>query len=431
MIHSHDALYKDFEAVRQITIIPTMLDVICRITGLGFAAVARVTEDRWLACSVRDDVNFGLSEGEELKVETTICNEIRDNRQPVIIDHVAKDEHYKEHHTPKMYGLQSYISFPIILRNGEFFGTLCAIGTEPAKLNDPKITGTFTLFAELVSFHLESMELMSRSHIVLKETHRQLTYSNDENLLYRKVSDHNLQEKLRKIKVFSDMLLNTTGQNDAVKTTNIAQKINSAANELSNMIRHLSKFSALTAEPELFKTVDLNKTALDIKLLLATTVTEKATAITLSALPVLHAVPEQMDELFFQLANYALNVSANNPTQGIHIYSKNVMPGTGNYSLPAGDGYKLCEIFIEQTVSDAKTHNSETIFDIFVHVTDNETANKYDAGLAHCRKIAHNHGGIITAHTHPNKGISFCIVLPLNYKVPALTEGQAYAASPD
>src|SRR3954466_10226785 len=123
----YDKLAADIERVKQIPIVPTMLDVVCETTGMGFAAIARVTNEKWITCGVRDDINFGLIPGSELQLETTICNEIRDSRQPVIIDHVDKDEHFRRYHTPLMYGFQSYISMPIILKNGEFFGTLCAI----------------------------------------------------------------------------------------------------------------------------------------------------------------------------------------------------------------------------------------------------------------------------------------------------------------
>jgi hypothetical protein len=40
---------------------------------------------------VKDDIQFGLKPGGELKVETTICHEIRQSGTPVIIDHVAQD----------------------------------------------------------------------------------------------------------------------------------------------------------------------------------------------------------------------------------------------------------------------------------------------------------------------------------------------------
>ena len=105
----------DIDAVGAIDAVPTILDVVCRATGMGFAAVARVTEDRWIGCAVHDQIEFGLQPGGELKVETTICNEIREMRAPVVIDHVAEDEVYCGHPTPAMYGFQSYISMPIVL----------------------------------------------------------------------------------------------------------------------------------------------------------------------------------------------------------------------------------------------------------------------------------------------------------------------------
>src|SRR5664279_5929585 len=78
----------DVENISKIPIIQSLLEVICRTTGMGFAAIARVTDDKWIACSVRDEILFGLNPGEELKLETTICNEIRQTHQSVVIDHV-------------------------------------------------------------------------------------------------------------------------------------------------------------------------------------------------------------------------------------------------------------------------------------------------------------------------------------------------------
>ena len=135
---------------------PMILDVVCRTTGMGFAAVARVTESRWIACSVRDDIGFGLKPGGELEVKTTICDEIRASGKAVIIDEVSKDPQFCNHHTPAKYGLQSYISMPIVLPDGEFFGTLCAIDPRPARINTPEVIGTFKLFAELIAFHLDA-----------------------------------------------------------------------------------------------------------------------------------------------------------------------------------------------------------------------------------------------------------------------------------
>ena len=75
-------LQADIDAVGAIGAVPTILDVVCRATGMGFAAVARVTEQRWICCAVNDLIQFGLQPGGELKVETTICHEIRESARP-------------------------------------------------------------------------------------------------------------------------------------------------------------------------------------------------------------------------------------------------------------------------------------------------------------------------------------------------------------
>src|SRR5277367_3758566 len=162
-----DDFQADIAAVNRIEAVPTILQVVCRTTGMGFAAVARVTEDRWVACSVLDEINFGLRPGGELKVETTICHEIRQCREAVVIDSVAEDPTYCGHATPAMYGFQSYISMPIILGDGSFFGTLCAIDPRPARLNTPEIIGMFRLFAELIAKHLDADRKLADAELAL------------------------------------------------------------------------------------------------------------------------------------------------------------------------------------------------------------------------------------------------------------------------
>ena len=122
----------DIAAVQHIPKIEAMLAKVCDLTGMGFAAVARVTADRWVACQLLDRIEFGLKPGDELKIKTTICDEIRASGQCVFIDHVAEDPLWRTHHTPAMYGFESYISIPIML-DGSFFGTLCAIDPAPRK----------------------------------------------------------------------------------------------------------------------------------------------------------------------------------------------------------------------------------------------------------------------------------------------------------
>ena len=153
----------DIATVQQIEAVPKILQIVCKTTGMGFAAVARVTDSRWICCAVRDEIAFGLVPGGELKVETTLCHEIRQHHSPVVIDHVAQDAIYCGHHTPLAYGFQSYISMPIFLADGRFFGTLCAIDPHPHPLNTPETIDMFRLFAELIAVHLESASKLAAS----------------------------------------------------------------------------------------------------------------------------------------------------------------------------------------------------------------------------------------------------------------------------
>ena len=229
----------DISAVERIPIVTTMLEVICRTTGMGFAAVARVTTDRWIACSVRDEISFGLLPGGELDVQTTICDEIRDSGQPVIIDNVEQDANFQNHPTPKQYGFQSYISVPIRLLTGEFFGTLCAIDPKPAQLNNTKTIGMFTLFAELIAFHLQSLTAMERSQSTLRETHEQLALAREDNRQYEHLAFHSLREPLRKITLFTDMFLQDVESADMEKARQTAGRLHSFSQELDHIIRQL------------------------------------------------------------------------------------------------------------------------------------------------------------------------------------------------
>ena len=147
-------LTQEIDLIAEIAAVPKILDVVCRMTGMGFAAVARVTDDRWIACSTLDLIGFGLESGGELELKSTICEEIRDHRQPVVIDDVAQDDCYRDHHTPLRYGLRSYISVPIVLDDGSFFGTLCAIDPKPAKPSSPEILSAFELFAGMIALEI-------------------------------------------------------------------------------------------------------------------------------------------------------------------------------------------------------------------------------------------------------------------------------------
>ncbi|HWK35249.1 GAF domain-containing protein [Sphingomonas sp.] len=136
--------------------IRAILREICDLTGMGFAAVARVTDRRWIAAQVLDKIEFGLNPGDELELKTTICDEIRQSGVAVIVDQISIDEDWRTHPTPMLYGFESYASIPIFLTGGQFYGTLCAIDPGARTLN------TAALVAKLHDFAARVAVILSR-----------------------------------------------------------------------------------------------------------------------------------------------------------------------------------------------------------------------------------------------------------------------------
>lgn len=170
-VDEHD-FRSDIVAVRDNVSVLTMLDTVCLATGLRFAAIARVNEQRWITCSVVDHLGFGLTPGDELVVESTLCHEVRQQTSEIVINDVQCDDVYRDHHTPRTYGFRSYLSVPIFRPDGMFFGTLCALDPEPNRLDDIRILKMVRLFAQLIGDSLHAEEkLQEAQEEIAKERH--------------------------------------------------------------------------------------------------------------------------------------------------------------------------------------------------------------------------------------------------------------------
>lgn len=109
-----------------------ILAEVCALTGMGFSAVAYVSDSRWIACQVDDRIEFGLDPGDELEIRKTICTEVRRSGHAVLIDDTNADPDWWSHPLPVLYGFRAYVSLPLHV-DGEFFGTLCVIDPAPCK----------------------------------------------------------------------------------------------------------------------------------------------------------------------------------------------------------------------------------------------------------------------------------------------------------
>jgi signal transduction histidine kinase len=231
-----NTLEQDVAAVARIDSVQKILEVVCRITGLGFSAVARVTDTKWIACAVRDEISFGLAAGGELPLKTTICDAIRHTGLPVVINHVARDPQYRDHQTPKLYGFQSYISYPIHLPDGRFFGTLCAIDPKPVKVQTPEILGMFKLFADLIAMHLDADDRIAASEQALL-TERAASQLREQ---FIAVLGHDLRNPLGAINMGVEVLrLTSTNAEDA----EMLDLIRRSAGRMGELIANLMDFA--------------------------------------------------------------------------------------------------------------------------------------------------------------------------------------------
>ena len=89
----------------------------------------------------------GVTPGCQLPISKTLCIESEVLRAPIVIEHVSADPRYRTHPVLKLYQIESCVSVPIILSNGRYFGSLCALDRNPSKVAEPRILSMFKHFA--------------------------------------------------------------------------------------------------------------------------------------------------------------------------------------------------------------------------------------------------------------------------------------------
>jgi signal transduction histidine kinase len=196
------SIERDIALISRSNAVPTILEVVARTTGMRFTAVARVTDTHWTACAVCDRIEFGLRPGGELVLKSTICNEIREHRQPIIFGHASKHTVFANHPTPKLYGFESYISIPIFLSDESFFGTLCAIDPALAKIDDPELLKTLQLFAQLIAAQYEAERRSDAAESALLDAQSTARLRDQ----FVAVLGHDLRNPVQSISMGADML---------------------------------------------------------------------------------------------------------------------------------------------------------------------------------------------------------------------------------
>ncbi|MFZ6640155.1 GAF domain-containing sensor histidine kinase [Undibacterium sp. TC4M20W] len=226
----------DVAMIQSMDSVSTILEAVAATTGLRFVCIARVTADSWTTCAVLDQLEFGLKVGDGLDVTTTLCEEVRDTGKAVIIDSVKDDLKYSDHHTPRIYGFQSYISIPVFRPNGDYFGTLCGLDPLPAKLSTAGIVKSMTLFAQLLSSQMDSEE-------ALRDARKNLVHERETSELREQfiaVLGHDLRNPLGSILTGTDVLLL---QGATTQTKTVIERMRRSALRISSLVDDVMDFA--------------------------------------------------------------------------------------------------------------------------------------------------------------------------------------------
>ncbi|MBC8154102.1 MAG: PAS domain-containing protein [Bacteroidetes bacterium] len=294
-----------------------------------------------------------------------------------------------------------------------------------------KITGTAQDVTEQRETRLALEQLVKMRTEELAATNEELAVINEEltesnKLLFRSnenlqqfayIASHDLQEPLRKIQSFGDLLKKqyATALGDGVGHLD---RMQSAASRMSMLIKDLLAFSRISTQPDASGAVSLNQVVNMVLADLDLTVQETGANVVISPLPIVQGDPSQLGQLFQNLLSNALKFrrwdEAGVPVvPQIRVHTRLVAAADLPPSVRPTRGaaaYHHIEVSDNGIGFDEKY--VDRIFQVFQRLHGRSEFAGTGIGLAICAKVVANHGGAITAHSEPGQGATFSVYLP-------------------
>jgi signal transduction histidine kinase len=246
---------------------------------------------------------------------------------------------------------------------------------------------------------------------VLLEKNLELERSNAELASFTYIASHDLQEPLRKIKTFSNRILDKEFSNFNPSTKDYFQRIISAATRMQNLIAALLSYSRTNTAENTMAPMDLNVLVEEVKKNIQDAIDENNALIEVAPLPTLVIVAHQFNQLFLNLISNAIKYRKPNVKPVIRISADIVEPEEkpGNAA-----GKKFWKINVADNGIGFEQQYADRIFELFQRL---HAKNEYEGtgiGLAICKKIMQNHNGFISATSKPGVGSIFSIFIPLH-----------------
>ncbi len=283
---------------------------------------------------------------------------------------------------------------------------------QPLYESDGSVTRIMSVAIDVTDKVLAKKTLKENEDTLVKrvaERTRELEIKNKELEEFTYVSSHDLQEPIRKIKIFGDMIRERDFDNLSEFSKEKFNKVGDAIERMSRSLKDLLNFAGLNKK-ENSTTVNLNEVIANVKNDLELLIDQKKATITYDNLPSITAVSSQIHQLFYNLINNAIKFSKENISPEIKITTEinNSFFLENIETDPAKD---YCIISISDNGIGFEQAFSSKIFEMFQRLHTRDVYDGTGIGLALCKKITQNHGGSIWVHSTPGIGSCFYVTL--------------------
>lgn len=257
----------------------------------------------------------------------------------------------------------------------------------------------------------QAVKDLAQTNDKLELSNKELLRSNEELSQYAYVASHDLQEPLRKIRLFSGQL--GTRQQSAEQQEAIIEKIHRSTERMSLLISDLLEFSQLLKSNALMRPINLKAVVQDVVEDFELLIAEKEATIILGALPVIEGVALQMNQLFYNLIGNALKFTKKDNRPVITISSREATEEEITLHIEKRiRGTLYHHIKVEDNGIGFEPVHLERIFEVFKRLHGRHEYSGSGIGLAISRRVAQNHQGKIYAEAEPGRGARFHILLP-------------------
>jgi PAS domain S-box-containing protein len=251
----------------------------------------------------------------------------------------------------------------------------------------------------------------------LRRTNTELQRSNQELQDFAYVASHDLQEPLRKIQAFGNLL--EEEYRDTLADGNVyLDRMRSAARRMSVLIEDLLTFSRVTTKAQPLVPVDLNVIVQQIIEDLETRLQGTHGTIAVQPLPTINADPRQMYQMLQNLIANAVKFHRSDTPPIVKVSAEiqtvaTTIEGVENEDVEDVQEQQ-CVLFVEDNGIGFDEKYLDRIFTVFQRLHGKSEYEGTGIGLAVVRKIVERHQGTVTAQSTPGQGTTFIVRLPVN-----------------